>query len=246
MKLLLDAGNSRVKWSYLSAAGISRVNAASYEAFVEACPLRVDTADNIEAIYLLSVTAGNKQVALQAEIERCCGITPVLLHTQQRLGETVNGYLKPEQLGVDRWAAIVGAQGIADGPVCVVDCGTAVTVDAVTRSGRHLGGYIMPGLSLQQQMLRDATARIDTAGQLQGQTWGRDTATAVARGPLEAITGAIERSLEQLEHQQPERACVILTGGDADRVESLLRCAVERVDDLVFRGMARMINSGWE
>src|SRR5690606_16101045 len=64
-----------------------------------------------------------------------------------------NGYVVPEKLGVDRWLALLAAYTTAAGPCCVVDCGTTITVDFVDRTGRHRGGYIVPGLHLMRDAL---------------------------------------------------------------------------------------------
>lgn len=242
MKLLIDAGNTRLKWAFWDGQTISGFSFCTYEE-LETGQLAIQPEKTvIDAVYLLAVSSAENQRTVINAVEKGLGVSPVQLQTQQGLGSVKNGYRCPGQLGPDRWAGIVGAYGVCGGPYCVVSCGTAVTIDAVDGAGQHLGGYILPGMRLQRRLVGEGTAQVQANGEVSTEGWGCDTASAVFRGSLEAIAGAIERSRDQLEQELGESACVVLTGGDADSVEALLRCDVRRVDDLVFKGMARMIS----
>ena len=85
-----------------------------------------------------------------------------IVKTTQQQGSLINGYVNPECLGVDRWLAMIAATdaGSIGVPVCVIDCGSAITIDAVNSDGGHLGGMIVPGLSMMRNALVKGTSGI--------------------------------------------------------------------------------------
>lgn len=146
-----------------------------------------------------------------------------------------DGYGK---LGIDRWLAMLGCslKGLAsDDVACIVDCGTAITIDLLRGDGRHEGGYIIPGVGMMQQSLFLHTARVrhDTLAET-SLAPGKSTAEAVTHGVMLAVTGLIEKVTR-------DRSCkkVVLTGGDAEKTGQLL--AVEYCEEplLLLKGMQR-------
>lgn len=139
----------------------------------------------------------------------------------------------PERLGVDRWLGLIGAAGDCDA-LCVVGCGTAVTIDVVS-SGVHLGGYILPGLGLMETALLQGTGRVrfDTTPP-RTVVLGTDTATAVRNGALAAVAALVERTVARHEVQR-----LVLTGGDAEGVAAALGCTATVEPDLLLKGMMR-------
>ncbi len=146
-----------------------------------------------------------------------------------------NGYRVPEQLGVDRWCALIGAWALEQRACLVVTAGTATTVDSLDASGRFLGGLILPGVDLMKGALAKGTAGLPWA---QGQHVPFPNATddAITTGCLEAQAGAIERAFARL----PGAECCLLSGGAAPLLEPLLRLPVRPVHDLVLEGLRRL------
>lgn len=140
----------------------------------------------------------------------------------------------PETLGVDRWLALIAVAGMGQ-DVCVVDCGTAVTLDVLQADGQHLGGYILPGLSMMAEMLLKSTRRVrfDPAQSGFSLAPGRSTGEAVTHGALAAVVALIEK-----EAGVPGRH-IVLAGGDADRISALLACPHHCEPDLLLKGLQR-------
>jgi len=146
-----------------------------------------------------------------------------------------NGYGRPDQLGPDRWAALIGAWSILRGPCLVVTAGTATTVDVLRGDGRFVGGVILPGLDLMKRSLTRGTAELPFArGRFSAEP--RNTADAIETGCLLAQAGAIERAFATME---PGAACV-LAGGAARRIARHLNIPVRLVDNLVLEGLVRI------
>jgi type III pantothenate kinase len=147
-------------------------------------------------------------------------------------------------MGVDRWLAILAVVERYHQPVCVVDVGTAVTIDQVDRAGAHLGGVIVPGLDLMRQALIDDTGNIEKLMATESSSvetadlvFGRSTADAIGGGGLAAICGLIETCKERLASRCGDSALVV-TGGDAGRVVPHIRVELDHRPLLVLEGLA--------
>ena len=154
-----------------------------------------------------------------------------------------NGYRSPEQLGPDRWAALIGARALGPGPYLVVCAGTATTIDALSQEGDFLGGIILPGLDLMDQALRQGTTRLGAEQSTPHyRTFPTNTADALYSGALTATLGAIEHQRHQLTQLQSSLPVIlILSGGNAPLLAPLLTGAVLRVGHLVLEGLARFM-----
>jgi type III pantothenate kinase len=177
--------------------------------------------------------------AVEAQLEdlaRVLGVGLSMVRSQARQCGVTNGYDHPEQLGADRWAALIGARGLHAGACLVVNAGTATTVDALGADGLFAGGLILPGIALMRESLARNTAGLPLA---QGgfRELPRNTDDAIASGCLDATAGAIERMFARLRNGD---ALCLLSGGAADLVAPLLAVPWRSVPNLVLEGVARI------
>ena len=148
-----------------------------------------------------------------------------------------SGYGRPETLGVDRWMAILAAWDRVQVPCVVVDAGSALTIDFIAAGGRHLGGYIVPGIQMMLDALYGGTADVRVEGRpVFSQLAGGDTITAVHNGCSTMAIALIEKSLNQLEDIAGS-AMVVLTGGDSEQLAKALGDQCLHVPDLVLVGL---------
>ena len=145
-----------------------------------------------------------------------------------------NAYTEPHRLGVDRWMALIAARQLTTHPVCVVDCGSAVTIDVLDDKGQHLGGVIMPGLTMMRRALHRNTEQLPFAQETYPLGLGTSTAAAIHNGTRYALLGAIERVIAS----QTKTLQVFLTGGDAETLLPDLKHPVQVNPDLVLQGLA--------
>lgn len=237
MRLLVDIGNSRIKWALEAAGDLSAPGGFARP--------RVDHDDAWEQAWghlaPVGVTAcsvaGRQSVAVLRDwVERRWAVPFGEVRARERCGPIINAYADPASLGADRWANLLGARA-ALGPVdsIIVDAGTAVTVDALCADGRHLGGAILAGLSASRAGLRSAAPALPAAHD-EAPLPSDNTAGAIGGGTLIGLAGAIERVATAVGGRltAPER---ILTGGDAERLAPWLD-AVWKVDPvLTLRGL---------
>ncbi|MEQ1803617.1 MAG: type III pantothenate kinase [Gammaproteobacteria bacterium] len=249
MKLLVDLGNSRVKWAFGAADRFVAVGEAPYAGGTE-LRLLLDAGFAPDAIRIANVTGADAGARLAAALRERFGVAPVFAGSAAGGAGVRNGYADPAQLGIDRWLAICAAFDRYRAPVCVVDAGTATTIDVVAGSGEHQGGLILPGLGLMESALLGGTgdlARLAASSRPPGDApapatgpvaLGRDTAAAIRNGALQATAGLAAACL-----QRTGSGLLILTGGAAPPlVEVLLRMApamrLEQRPHLVLEGLA--------
>lgn len=246
--LLLDIGNSRIKWGVLKDDSINRIGHIAHDriqdkglsALTSKLPRRVDRV-------LASNVAGTSfATRLSGVIGMHCDTDVQFARSEKSACGVTNSYRQPRRLGVDRWVAMIGAWAEVDGACLVVDAGTAVTIDALDSSGKHLGGQIIAGVGIMAASLARRTSDIPniqrrTAGPGSGrEMFASTTAGAVGQGALNAVVGAVERAARAIRDDQG-KATIILTGGDASRIlKSLGEEAIHR-PHLVLKGLAQML-----
>ena len=241
--MLLDVGNSAVKWATenngaLEAGGRFYDRDAGFTRSAERAWQGVPA----PALLAVASVAGGE---VESEISEWCrkvwGMTPCYIRASQQATSVTNAYRQPEVLGADRWAAIVAARHVTEMPVCVIDCGTAITLDVVDADGVHQGGLIAPGLDMMRRSLVMETAAIGT---LPGEAGGmpsllsRNTTDGVNNGVLRMAGALIDRVIEDAAEGYGRSLEAVITGGDAGRVIPLLRRSPRYDRDLVLKGIA--------
>ncbi len=217
MKLLLDWGNSALKWAQAEEDRLIAPGQCDWRS-VDGLDALLDThlgpLSRPDAVAASVVAPPQVAAALDRWTRRRWGLKPWLVRTQPRSLGVTCGYHQPERLGADRWAALVAAHRLAPAGALVVDLGTAITLDALA-GGRHLGGYILPGPEAWQNALLDATAiELDAVADEPG-PWGRSTAGCIRQGRIQALVALVESSLERLQAAGVCDPGLILTGGRA-------------------------------
>lgn len=236
MKLLLiDAGNTRIKWAVAgpdAALGKWELADAAPHAELGAMASTWRAAGVTRA--LVSNVAGPEARACIAAALPDGIEVEWFASTPERAGLR-NGYRNPGQLGCDRFAAAIGARALAPGQdVIVATCGTATTVDAVTSDGRFIGGMILPGLALMAGSLARDTAQLPqvTPDAAPPPVFGDNTVDAIVSGCLSAQAGAIERACAA----HAAAACIV-SGGAAPYISPTLKLAHRLVDNIVLVGL---------
>ena len=246
--LLFDIGNTRLKWGVADDGKLVRTGSIVHEkladkgfnALTSKLPTRVD------AVMASNVAGTSFGTRLSGVIGMHCGCDVRFARSEREACGVTNGYRQPRRLGVDRWAAMIGARAESRSAFCIVDAGSAITIDAVDRDGQHLGGQIIPGLRLMGASLRDNTNGIRDLNIRGGHPgdgmamFADGTAKAVQAGALNAVCGAVERALRILRAERM-RPKVIVTGGGAEPVLSELDCNVIHRPHLVMQGLAAML-----
>jgi len=248
--LLFDAGNTRLKWGYFTGARISKSGSITHEQIHENGFGALTTRLPRNATHATaSVVAGTAfATKLSGVIGLHCGLDLRLARCERKAHGVTNSYKQPRRLGVDRWIAMIGAWNEFRSDLCIVDAGTAMTIDVVDRTGQHLGGQIIPGIHMMGASLRRETSDIAPATRrskipLDGlDIFGKSTDDAIEYGSLAAACGAIDGAAKRL-RSAGMRPKIVLTGGDASRILKQLNSNVIHRPHLVLQGLATTLQS---
>lgn len=246
MNIDIDAGNSRIKWRAMSDGnrvdrGIVDSTEELLAEFAGLSRLGFEPGATPFRVRVASVRSEEWLSGFSARLREEWSVPVEVARSSARAAGVVNAYREPDTLGVDRWLAMLAARARSTGLCVVIDCGTAITLDIVEADGRHRGGYIVPGLALQQRALT-GTARIrlgDEVPRGEGRAEpGRSTAEAVHNGSLAMVGGWIAK--DEVVRQAGAEQGLFVSGGDADRLIPALHRAglsVRREPDLVLDGL---------
>ncbi|MFQ5547984.1 MAG: type III pantothenate kinase [Woeseia sp.] len=248
--LLFDVGNTRLKWGLFEKGGIKRTGSISHSKIHDAgfASLTTRLPRHVDRVFASNVAGASFATRLSGVIGIHCGCDVHYARCEREAYGVTNSYRQPRRLGVDRWVAMIGARSEFRGAVCIVDVGTAVTIDAIDKDGMHLGGQIIPGLALMSNSLRSDTSDIAGAKRKPGDpghgmsNFANSTDGAVQSGAVNAVCGAISRAVKVL-RGQGYRPKTVLTGGDASRILKRLGDKVLHRPNLVLQGLAFMVQS---
>jgi len=242
MKLLVDIGNTRVKWAACSDGTLGHVEIRAHgnDPRIAAAAVLDDLRDSPAEILVANVAGPEFGERVAAQLGATLGVDASFARAQKQAGRLRNAYRDHTKLGVDRWLAMLAAVDRFSGAVCVVDAGSALTIDLVAADGEHLGGYILPGLDMMWRALTGDTGDLErfTEGDSAAGVSlapGRDTGEAIGHGVLGAVCALIERCTGALAEDNGH--VVVVTGGDAERIIPHLAVELEHRPQLVLEGL---------
>lgn len=242
--LLLDGGNSQLKWAWVENGTFSEVGRAPYRDLTQLGEEWLQFADEDVKIVGCAVCGSVKKAMVEEQLTR-----PVewLSSMPQALGIR-NHYRRPEEHGSDRWFNALGSRRFTQNACVVVSCGTAITTDALTEDNHYLGGTIMPGFHLMKEAMALKTANLNRPI---GKVYPFPTTTpnAIASGMMDAVCGALMMMHGRLKDKTGggKPVDIIITGGGAARVVQALPESfvhdnqVKIVDNLVIHGLLHWI-----
>lgn len=242
--LLVDIGNTRVKWARLVEGELTRQRAAAHLGWTSRDFARrvIGAPRGLTRIVVVSVAGKRINALFSAGARERAGIKPEFFASARRAGGVTTLYGEPWRLGADRLVAAIGAHRLAGRrAVCVIAVGTALTLDLVDARGRHQGGSIVPGPALMKDSLLKQTSGIRrraAGGTASGGFFARSTRAAIEQGSRFAAAAVIDRSVAEARSLLGRPPLVLVTGGGAPGLRPLLRSAHTWVPDLILRGLA--------
>lgn len=235
MMLMIDIGNSRIKYAVWQDNAWR--NYCSREYSHEALLQQFDQFFGdiaVRAVYVACVVDDVK-ASLADWFQKNWRIQPIFASATSEACGVTNAYEKVSALGVDRWLAMLAAYEKFRLPVCVIDCGTAVTLDVVDADGMHRGGLIMPGLKMMRESLIKNTSKIGVSkGDLVD--LANNTADAVESGSVRLLVSGLDKLVRQQQEKFADMLCVI-TGGDGGFVAGRMEIKAIYIETLVLDGL---------
>ncbi|QKT04097.1 type III pantothenate kinase [Ectothiorhodospiraceae bacterium 2226] len=241
MKLLIDIGNTSCRWAWWDETGFVAGGFARHGGRFERGLAQVPEVPVPDAVWVANVAGERAAEAVTQRARAAWDVAPTFVTAAPRGHGVVNGYREPTRLGADRWAALVGARALRAGPVCIADCGTALTIDLLDEGGQHRGGLILPGLALMRRAVERGTrgVRLDAEAVPQdGALLGRSTGEGVAVGTLYAAVALIDRVIADLAVELGAAPLCLITGGDGPTLAPLIGAACRHEPQLTLQGLA--------
>ncbi|MFT4519280.1 MAG: type III pantothenate kinase [Halioglobus sp.] len=238
--LQLDVGNSGAKWRLCAdekivVRGIYRRDDAATLKQLLACTTE------LQSIWISSVASPEAEAELSKILTAQWRVEPWFARTEKRTATLTNSYDDATRMGVDRWLAMLGARQRDSGRLCVIDAGSALTIDIVSAQGLHEGGYIIPGPNLMERALLLDTDRVRFDEDIgYALSPGTSTAEAVRHGIALAQTGAVSLALDQV---GKEPLSLQFCGGGGETLLKLLDRGGVWAPDLVFEGLEVMASA---
>jgi type III pantothenate kinase len=245
--LVIDIGNTRLKWGLYAAPRPGAALLAHGASFLETIDRLADDewAHLPAPTHMLGCTVAGLAVRRRAEEQLdAWGLAPRWVVSQPEACGVTNGYEHPARLGSDRWVAMIGARArvLASGPprpALVVMVGTAVTVDALDAEGQFLGGLILPGFGLMLKAMESGTAGLKVpTGEVR--TFPTNTSDALMSGGTYGMAGAIERMHRHLVQRCGEPPVLLMSGGAAVKLAPETDLPFALTDTLVFEGLLQL------
>lgn len=252
--LFIDIGNTRMKWAFSNDAKVAnQIQFNSQGNFSEnfsssLIELCLKNSWEIDEVICSSVSSVEQTHHIQKAFEKTYPKTIwKQINGLSLIEKITSAYLNPEQLGSDRRAMIIATQTLFPHKnTLIVSSGTATTLDIVTAQAHHLGGWILPGLSLMRDSLTQGTGRLAIDNSLTENEISieiaLDTQSAIIRGILASQLGAIEVANEYAKRKNIQLDLMLFTGGNGEQLlqyqnhnEKSLQFQYE--DNLVLKGL---------
>jgi type III pantothenate kinase len=236
VKLLLDLGNSRCKFAIVEKDEVKQYEVQNYGPFgklysVKSLSDKYSDADEVVISSVLSEEMNSqiKEALLSGTVKKVFFLAPAENSFSVKLA-----YANPSSMGADRVAALIGAIEKYSGNCCIVDCGTAITIDALDAKGAHQGGVILPGIKTMQKALLGNTkieasetetgpgSRPGSRPELAFNVLSKTTEDAIHTGCISAVAGGIEHVVNKMASEYDTFDQIVFTGGDAEYIKSFL------------------------
>jgi type III pantothenate kinase len=244
--LCIDIGNTHLKWGVCRFNDIVFSQTGIMDSEKEMMLQDLDasfSAIKSQPVWISSVASSQLKQCVSDWVEKNWGFTVSDVDAGLKYYKNLNNYKKVSTLGVDRWLAMVAAQHRLKNNFCVIDAGTAITIDVVDATGDHAGGVIMPGEQLMFSSLLGGTSRI---GSVVGEDVGLadNTADGVRSGVVSCLVGGVDRVLSDVSKKN-KNIQFIITGGSAEFLKSLLSYKMTYEKNLVLEGVGLVARNAY-
>lgn len=242
--ILIDAGNSCLKLSIRDESD----NIEIYFNIFDYNNLYETLVDQLSNFIISNVVISNVNKPLISNIISdvtfsLWNIEPYIVITQQNKYGISTIYKNFRLLGSDRWLTLIAAKHEYDSDICIIDCGSAVTVDVLTKNGKHLGGFITPGLNMSREALGLNTGNLPIISSSDNNISNKsnflatNTRDAISAGTLYQLGTYLEKIISEVKNEVCQDIKCIITGGDAIILQKLIAHHLIYREKLVLDGL---------
>jgi type III pantothenate kinase len=193
---------------------------------------------NVDQVIICSVVPKVLKVVAQS-IKSTLSIDPLIIGKDIKV-PVKNNYRKPKQVGVDRLVCAYAARELYGKPSIIIDLGTAITLDVISKKGHYEGGLIIPGIKLSAETLFSHTALLPNIKKfyVPKHLIGKDTEESILSGLFNGYGQMCCGLIDSIANDIKGKPSVVVTGGHTQIMKKFIRSKVDVIDkDLVFKGM---------
>ncbi len=246
MKLLVDIGNSRIKWAFWDGERMSPLSAVSHREANFDRLLHYIWRDLPRPTQVLVSNVAGEEVesALHTWTATTWHIVPTFIETSALAFGVKNGYEQFDKFGVDRWLALIAVyqEYGKEHPVIVIDSGTCMTVDVLDADGNHLGGLMTPGIHSSRRALTSYTAMPDIHVQSSAEEHDRllaiNTHEGIMGGTLFSCVAYLDRLIDEITLEMGPEVKAVITGGESVQLAKLVKHPLQVKENLVIEGLS--------
>ena len=248
--LYIDLGNSRTKFALKKRKYIDVIHVMPNAKWEDPdCLFFLEPLDaKIKVVYITSVAPKALESKVNKSLMEVLHLLPTYLQVQETCCGIKTNYQPFYSLGIDRWLSVLGAYHLYESDLTVIDLGTAITSDTLVNKV-HLGGFIAPGLLLQQQSIIEHTGieldvPIEFKKEMDSDTFfSTDTASAILAGSHLMTVAYLNHLMNEIVHHFDQASHLfVLSGGDAPTIHKMLAFETVTEENLVFEGMDYLIS----
>ena len=240
MIALIDIGNTRTKFCLVNEGKREKIQITLNSEFDAA--FLTKHFNRVEKIVVASVSKQQYTLTVKDWCKQRNINYLNVVSEKSKLGVS-NAYEQPERLGIDRWLALIGAaEQFPQKNILIIDAGTATTIDFLTADGKHQGGWILAGIdTLIESVLANTSQVKANQNEAPSIDFGLDTSTNVHNAAWAATIGSINVAIAKVEQQGCHLDEMLLTGGNAQLISSLIAKQTRIIEELVFNGLQAYI-----
>lgn len=174
---------------------------------------------------------------LSSAVKKITGKKPMLVGSGMKTGINIK-VDNPKSVGGDRIVAAVAAVAQFEGPIIVIDMGTATTLDVVDKGGGYIGGVILPGVKVSLNALVGNTAQLPQINlDTPKRVIGKNTVECMQNGIMFGNASMIDGLIDRVEEELGEKCTLVATGGMSRFITPLCRHKITYIPDLLLRGL---------
>lgn len=236
MLLAIDIGNTNISFGIFSANAIIKTFDLPSKQFSFNKLCKKTACLKITDIIICSVVPKLTSV-VSRDLARISGKRPYIIGKGLRV-PMQNCYRKPRQVGQDRLVNAYAGLILYGAPLIVIDSGTAITFDVISKRKAYLGGLILPGLGISLAALNEKTALLPRIKlEYPKEIIGRDTKNSILSGVVIGAGALADALAARIKRKIGRHARVIGTGGSIDLIKrySSLKIKIDR--NLTLKGL---------
>jgi len=237
MLLAIDIGNTNISGGIFSGKKLKyQFDIATKNYKKNQLEKEIRVYPEISASIICSVVPSLTRI-MQRDLKLLTGKTPYIIG-KDLIVPIENRYRIPKQVGQDRLVNAYAASNLYACPLIVIDSGTAITFDVISKDRAYLGGLIFPGMNISLEALKEKTALLPKVKLQPPKMFiGRDTQNSILSGVVFGTAALTKELAARIKRYLGKNTRIIGTGGNIVLIKQYSGMQIEVIKDLTLIGI---------